>query len=371
MKTTKKRILFFTPFATRTGSEMVLLYILQNIDRSRFEVGVVSFARGELLSEFPADIPVFIVPKTFSLLQKVQFYLGYDPILRGIRKVARDFKADLWYVNTTMLPETARVARELSIKLITHFHELPLTSIYVNGEGMKDIITYSHTLIGCSQVTCEAIRKAGGENVELLYEFIDPTKLVNNPERSAQIRRELGIPESDYVWIGSGMTSERKGFDMLPDIAEALDDPHVHLVWIGGKVDDGLVYYTEHRCRTTKSRTRIHLVGKQSEDYGHYLDAGNGFLLTSRQDPFPLVMIEAALLGKPIVAFPSGGVSEFLEEGMGLITNDISVSQIVIAMRKVMEGTLLTDADKSKDRARQFDTENGYRNWAELIEQVW
>lgn len=370
MKTTKKRILFFTPFATRTGSEMVLLYILKNIDRSRFEVGVVSFARGELLSEFPADIPVFIIPKTFNLLHKVQFYLGYNPILHGLRKVARDFKADLWYVNTTMLPETAMVAREFSIKLITHFHELPLTYIYVNGEGMKDIITYSHTLIGCSQVTCEAIRKAGGTNVELLYDFIDPSKLVENPARAAQIRRELGIPESDYVWIGSGMTSERKGFDMLPDIAEALDDPHVHLVWVGGKVDDGLVYYTEHRCRTTKSRTRIHLVGKQKEDYGNYLNIGNGFLLTSRQDPFPLVMIEAALLGKPIVSFPSGGVSEFIKAGMGIVTEEISVRQMVAAMREVMEGTFVMDSAKSRERASQFNIENGYRQWTEIIERI-
>lgn len=371
MKNTKKRILFFTPFATRTGSEMMLLHILQHMDRSRFEMGIVSFAKGELLAEFPPDIPVFIAPRSFSLFQKVQFHLGYNPTLNALRKIARVFKADLWYANTAMLPETAAIAKEFSIKLVTHFHELPLSYIYINGSQMRDIISYSHTLIGCSQVTCAAIRQAGGKNVELLYESVDPARLVNNPERSAHIRRELGIPESDYVWIGSGMTSERKGFDMLPDIAEALDDPRVHLVWIGGRIDDGLVYYTEQRCHHTLSKTRIHLVGKQNEDYAHYLNVGNGFLLTSRQDPFPLVMIEAALLGKPIVAFPSGGVSEFIEEGMGLVTNDISISQMVDAMRKVMEGTLVTDSAKSKDRARQFNVENGYQNWAEIIERVW
>ncbi|MPR34906.1 glycosyltransferase [Salmonirosea aquatica] len=370
MKPSKKRILFFTPFATRTGSEMMLLYILQNIDRSRFDVGIVSFARGELLSEFPADIPVFIVPRIFSIFQKVQFHLGHNPTLNALRRIARDFKADLWYVNTTMLPETVTIAKEFSIKLVTHFHELPLTYIYLNGSDMKDIITYSHTLIGCSEVTCEAIRQAGGKNVELLYEFIDPAKLSGNPERTAQIRRELGIAESDYVWIGSGMTSERKGFDMLPDLAEELDDPSVHLVWVGGRIDDGLVYYTEQRCRNTKSKTRIHLVGKQKEDYGNYLNVGNGFLLTSRQDPFPLVMIEAALLGKPIVSFPSGGVSEFVREGMGIVTDDISVKQMVNAMREIMDGRIATDSAKSKERASRFNVENGYRSWSEIIDRI-
>jgi hypothetical protein len=39
----------------------------------------------------------------------------------------------------------------------------------------------------------------------------------------------------------SGMTSEGKGFDMLPDIAEELNDPNVHLIWVGARVDDGMV----------------------------------------------------------------------------------------------------------------------------------
>lgn len=370
MKSNKKRILFFTPFGTRTGSEMMLLYILQNIDRTRFDVGIVSFARGELLSEFPADIPVFIVPRTFSLFQKIQFHLGHNPTLNALRRVAQDFNADFWYVNTIMLPETVTIAKEFSIKLITHFHELPLTYIYLKGADMKGIITYSHTLIGCSEVTCEAIRQAGGKNVELLYEFVDPAKLVGNHERTGQLRRDLGIAESDYVWVGSGMTSERKGFDMLPDLAEELDDPRVHLVWVGSRIDDGLVYYTEQRCRNSKSKTRIHLVGKQKEDYCHYLNVGDGFLLTSRQDPFPLVMIEAAWLGKPIVSFPSGGVSEFVEEGMGVVTEDISVRQMVVAMRKVMDGSIATDPVSSKERASQFNVQNGYRNWTKIMDRI-
>lgn len=370
MSARKKRILFFTPFATRTGSEMMLLYIVKNIDRSRFDVGVASFSKGELLAEFPPDIPIFIVPRVFNYWQKVQFHLGRNPILSALRKLARDFGADLWYVNTTMLPETVTVAKEFSIKLVTHFHELPLTFSYINADDMKNIITYSHTLVGCSQVTSEAIRQTGGENVALLYSFIDPQKLHADPARTAHIRQELNIPPDDFVWVGSGMTSERKGFDLLPDIAKALDDPHVHLVWLGGRIADGLVYHTEQRCARTKSKTRIHLVGKKKEDYAHYLNAGDGFMLTSRQDPFPLVMIEAALLGKPIVSFPSGGVSEFLREGMGLVTDDISVSQMVVAMRQIMTGQVVGDAAKSRERAGEFSVENGCRMWTEMVDKI-
>ncbi|NIJ51185.1 glycosyltransferase [Dyadobacter arcticus] len=369
MNNVKQRILFFTPFATRTGSEMMLLYILRRIDRSRFDVGIVSFANGELLKEFPSDIPVFIIPRKFSLAQKVMFHLSVNPILRSLRKLAREFKADLWYVNTTMLPETALVAKEFSIKLITHFHELPLTYIYLSSQDFKSIISNSHRLIGCSKVTCEAIQQAGGKNVSLLYEFIDSEKVIRNPERTAELRKKLNIPKDDYIWMMSGMTSERKGFDFLPDIAEELDDASVHLIWVGAAIDDGLVYYTEQRCLNTKAKTHIHLLGKQKEDYYNYLDMGNGFLLTSRQDPFPLVMIEAAHLGKPIVAFPSGGVLEFVEDGMGIVTEDLSVKQMVTAMRLIMTGKVATNAAKSAEVASRFSVENGYNEWVKLIDK--
>ncbi|TLU97974.1 glycosyltransferase [Dyadobacter luticola] len=369
MNHNKKKILFFTPYATRTGSEMMLLYILQKIDRSRFDIGIVSFANGELLADFPDDIPVFIAPRKFTILQKISFHIGVNPTLKYLRKLAREFKADFWYVNTTMIPETIVVAKEFSIPVITHFHEMPLTYAYLSGPDFKSIVDYSHLLIGCSKATTDAISDAGGKNVGLLYSFINPAPVKTHNARTLELKQKLGIPEKAFVWVLSGMMSERKGFDMLPDIAEELNDPNVHLIWVGAKIDDGMVYYTEQRCMNSRSATKIHLAGKQKEDYYNYLNTGNGFLLTSRQDPFPLVMIEAALLGKPIVSFPSGGVSEFVKEGMGVVTDDLSVKQMVRAMRSVMSGEIATDSAKSIEIASQFNVENGYNEWIKLIDK--
>ena len=369
MNIIKKRILFFTPYATRTGSEMMLLYILEKLDRTRFDAGIVSFADGELLKEFPADIPVYIVPKNFNILQKISFQLGINPTLEYLRKLAKTFNADFWYINTTMIPEAVSVAREFSIKMITHFHELPLTYAYLKGPEFKSIIDNSDLLIGCSQATCKALRDSGGKNVSLLHSFIDHNKVKKDEKRTAELKEKLGIPKDEFVWILSGITSERKGFDMLPDIAQELNEPRVHLVWVGKKLDDGLVYYTEQRSNHLAAATKIHFAGEQKEDYYNYLNMGNGFLLTSRQDPFPLVMIEAALLGKPIVSFPSGGASEFVQEGMGIVTEDISVKQLVNAMRSIMNGQLITDSTKSMEVASKFNVENGYNNWIELIDK--
>lgn len=348
---------------------MMLLYIIRKIDRSRFDIGIVSFADGELLKDFPEDIPVFIAPRKFNLQEKVMFHLGINPTLKYLRKMAKEFGADYWYVNTTMLPETITIAREFSIKVITHFHELPLTYAYLSDQDFGDIIDYSSLLIGCSQVTCDAMKHAGGKNISLLYSFIDTSRVITNPTRTAELKQNLGIPKDAYIWVLSGMTSERKGFDLVPEIAEEINDPNVHLIWVGSRIDDGLVRYTEQRIKNSTSKTKVHFVGKQKEDYYDYLNCGDGFLLTSRQDPYPLVMIEAALLGKPIVSFPSGGVSEFIKDGMGIVTEGLSVKQITDAMHKVMNRELVLSPAKSIEVANQFNVENGYKNWLKIIEQ--
>ena len=51
-----------------------------------------------------------------------------------------------------------------------------------------------------------------------------------------------------------------------------------------------------------------------------YLAAADVFALTSREDPYPLVCLEAAALEKPIVCFASaGGAPEFVEEDCGFV----------------------------------------------------
>ena len=46
-----------------------------------------------------------------------------------------------------------------------------------------------------------------------------------------------------------------------------------------------------------------------------FFSAADAFVLTSREDPFPTVVLEAMSVGVPVVAFAeSGGIPEFLTE---------------------------------------------------------
>ncbi len=361
------RLLFFTPFASRTGSEVMLWYLLKHFDRSRFQAGLVCFNRGELLGEVPPDVPVWVAPKSFSLWGKISHQLGRNPLHAAVRKAHEAFKPDLWYLNTITLPQVVDVAKTLSVPFITHVHELPLSYGNVNRNEMRDMLEGSALLVGCSETTSAALRQATDhDRIVTLHSFIDTSTLLPQPEQARRLRAGLGIGETDFVWLMSGTTSDRKGFDFFPDLALLLNDPRVHLVWLGSRLDTGLTYHTEQRCRRT-GPTRVHVVGEKKEDYAAYLQLADGFVLTSRQDPFPLVMIEAAALGKPIVSFPSGGVAEFVLPGMGQVVNSWNLPDLVSAMRAVSDGSLPCQPDASRQRAAQFDVRQHLVLWESLL----
>lgn len=367
MNSTRRRILFFTPYATRTGSEMMIYYILKYLDRTRFEAGLVCFAKGELVNDLPKDIPVFYARREFNLADKVSFHLGFHPTTRAVKEISKKFKADLWYVNTIMLSDVVHLANELHIPVITHVHELSAMYSQVSLRDFKLIAEKSDLVIGCSDTVCRCMSESGSKNVERLYSFVDLSEITPNVNRVREIRESWGVKPGDFVWIMSGTSSERKGFDLLPEIAlQFPKSSNVHLVWVGKLTDDGLVYWTTERCKQI-DQVKIHIVGAKKEDYFSYIDAADGFMLTSRQEPFGLVLVEAAWLGKPIVSFDSGGPSEFITPDLGTVVPYLNIPLFAEAMRKWETLKTNYNAEKSREIAAEFGTENKVREWHEII----
>lgn len=363
------KILIITPYAGRTGSEMMIGYLLNRFDRKRFQMALCTLQPGELLKDIPSDVPTFTAPSQFSIVQKLQNKFGENPINSYFRKVQKEFKADIWYFNTLVPSFLLPLAQELGVKVVTHFHELTMEYLALKASVFRNIITQSDLIIGCSEIVCQQIREAGGRRIELCHELIDQSRVQANAIRVQELRANLNIQTDEFVWVMSGQTTYRKGFDLLPDFATELKGTKARIIWLGQLLDDGLVEYTQQKLKHNTG-IRVDVMGIQREDYYAYLSLANGFLLTSREDPFPLVMIEAATLGKPIVAFPSGGVAEFVMEGMGEVTNSWNVRDVVLSMKKVMHNELVLDPEASKKRAQQFDVSAIVSRWETLMAQL-
>jgi glycosyltransferase involved in cell wall biosynthesis len=73
------------------------------------------------------------------------------------------------------------------------------------------------------------------------------------------------------------------------------------------------------------------------DDVGELMAAADVFLLPSREDPFPNVVIEALAAGTPVVAFAdTGGAPEALTDGAGVVVPYLDVDAMAQAAFELM-----------------------------------
>src|SRR5439155_16719110 len=98
----------------------------------------------------------------------------------------------------------------------------------------------------------------------------------------------------------------------------------------------------EHRDRP-EILARVKFAGQVSEDelYRHYADA-DVVCLPSRFESFGLVLVEAMMFGKPVVASAVGGMREIVEaEGNGLLAEPANAASLAGCLRRLVASEAL------------------------------
>jgi sugar transferase (PEP-CTERM/EpsH1 system associated) len=126
-------------------------------------------------------------------------------------------------------------------------------------------------------------------------------------------RAALGVP-ADAPLIGTvGRLSEVKRQDVLlrafARVRQAV--PKAHLVLVG---DGPLLSELQSLAAALDVADAVHFAGYQPHS-GPFLRAMDVFALTSRSEGMPQAVLEASVIGLPVVASRVGGLPEVIEEG--------------------------------------------------------
>lgn len=329
---------------------------MQELERRGESVAWFSRNQGALhTQQGEVNFPAHFYPQRTSFLQSIYegIYVkavGHSPVDKALLRYHKQFKPDLWYLNTATMPGVAALARSLGIPYVVHFQELTSTFDEHQAEPFLAMLQGAQKLIGCSAIVRKRIEQISLRKTELLHSFVDYNRLQvrQSPEL---IRRKIGVPDGAFIWMMAGTESLRKGYDLIPDLLARLPE-QAYLLWLGKPRDTALRTYVEQRVK--HENLNYIALGEHSDDYYDYLNAADGFVLTSREDPHPVVMIEAAALGKPIAAFNSGGVAEFVQPGMGGVVDSFNPADLASLMRTIMSGTLPVSAAASIRHAATF-----------------
>jgi 1,2-diacylglycerol-3-alpha-glucose alpha-1,2-galactosyltransferase len=130
---------------------------------------------------------------------------------------------------------------------------------------------------------------------------IDRVLFRPDPALRARGRALLGIPEGRKLVLGVGLTVLRKGVDEFVETARA--NPDVTFVWVGGNSFSVLTegYFRLHDL-VSSAPPNLGFPGLFAmETMPELYNAADLLLFPTRQDNFPMVVVEAAACGLPMI----------------------------------------------------------------------
>ena len=331
--TRTRRILFLSHDATRTGAPVVLLSFIKWLKANTdFRFAILLRGSGPLESEFSAlGSTVSLAPKELWATRPGRIISRFFSVeaweqARLIQKAFAAQHYDLIYSNTITNGNVLRCLGKHDRPTITHVHEMDYWIRRSGKENLAQVKHHTSNYIAASEAVREHLVSSCGicnDQITVVKEFIETLPPLPSSNDRLRARKALGIPEQAFVIGACGAEYWRKGRDLVVHLLVALKRQNisypVHFVWVGGSATDEQSYEMTFDLRKAGVYSSVHFTGEVTNVFEYYASF-DVFVLLSRNDPFPLVCLEAAAMGIPILCFEgAGGIPEFVEEDCGFV----------------------------------------------------
>ena len=302
-------VLFLIHTLGAGGAQRVFTTLIKHLDRRRFRVilAVVTLGNAVFSGDIPEDVELIdlgVSRVRYALGRIISLVWRYRPDV--VFSTPRHLNLALAICRPLLPREVSFIARETQVISLSsgRFHTLWRTLFPLFYPKIKFVVCQSHHM--------------QRELIEMFGFRSEKTVVINNPVDVSHIRRQAAEPISypptsagAIKLVAAGRLVEVKGFDLLIEAIALLDTPAVQLVILGdGPLRDGLASLSEARGVAAQ----VHFVGFQSNPYAWFARA-DAFVLASRHEALPNVVLEALACGTPVIATPApGGVREILAD---------------------------------------------------------
>ncbi len=363
-------IVFVSHDAARAGAQRLLLTLIQWLREEKGVQPKIVLRRGGVLTpEFRRLGPVLEMEPLWAE--------GLNMAKTELARFCGD-SSSLIYINTLVSGDVADALAAVQLPIITHVHEMKHSiQRWCRQESLETLFRLTDHFIAVAPPVARNLEQAHGvtaSRISTIYEFIRSANQDLGQLDKVSIRRAKQLPARAFCIFGSGTLDWRKAPDLFIEVAaqtRAMGLQGAHFYWLGaGTVSQREAL--EAKMVKLGLQNRVRLIGEVA-DPQTYFAAGDVFLLTSREDPFPLVCLEAADCGLPIICFErAGGMPDFVSRGAGFVVpfeDTKAMAEKVVYLHQHAEERIRIGATACEEVRKNHDVTVGGEQIFEIIEQ--
>jgi glycosyltransferase involved in cell wall biosynthesis len=369
-----KKILFMIPDLGVGGAEKVLVNLVNNLDKTKFDVTVITlFNQGPNIQSLNNTVNYkFVFKKRFK--GSTDIFKVFSP-----RFLYKRFVKDKYDVVVSYLEgPTARIAsgcNDPQTKLVSWIHVEQLTKKTV----ARSFRTYKEA-VKCynkyNKIVC--VSQTVLEDFASLIDLIVPAQVLYNTNESEQIVEmskesveEGAFADENIKICGIGKVNARKGFDKLARIHKRLLDEgikqHVYILGVGSQREE-----IEEYLKTNNLQDSFTFLGYQQNLY-KYVAKCDLFVCASTHEGFSTAATEALILGVPVVTTLVSGMKEMLGENdeYGIITEN-NEEALCVGIKKILTepGLLEHYKKQAQIRGKDFSREKTVAAVEEMLSEL-
>ena len=259
--------------------------------------------------------------------------------LFAIVKVIRRFKPDVIHTHTAKAGVVGRIASMLSghrsVRVHT-FHGHLLHGYFGSGKTKlvilveKFLALFTQQLLAVGKQVQDDLIAAGIGNSNKFAVMPPGLQLAKVPSKH-EARIELGLDQNQIFCAFIGRITQIKRPDRFLDVVAKIKTDGIKVKFIVAGAGEQLQYCQD---RVTSENLPVTFLGWR-EDIEVVLAAADFVILTSDNEGTPLSLIQAGMVGIPVVATNVGSTNEIVVNGKTGFLTDLSVDQLVTAVTKL------------------------------------
>lgn len=351
----KSSILFIHQSAELYGSDKTMLYFLSELDKTKYLPVIVLPFDGPLKSELEKNnIKVVIAPvlklyrKMFTPKNMIKFFKEYKEGIRTLDKLNEEHNFKLIYSHTLAALIGIMFAKKRKIKHLWHVQEI-IANPKVFNLAFKKLLSWksNHKVVYDSIATMNFWiegNKTLTKKSEAVWNGIETTNLPTfTVNELAEVRKNFFFSNDDEIIIALvGRINSWKGQQLLLSAFTILSKKHsnIKLIYLGSAPPNQEIFEIElhNKIKEYNLRDKVVVIPFQKEITKFWNAIDIAVVPSTEPEPFGMVVIEAMLAKKPVVASNHGGPTEIVVHNeTGFLFEPNNAESLAAALEKLIQ----------------------------------